>query len=211
MPIKNIIFDLSGVLIDDVYAVYASYMYVFRKNNIKEITLEEFKDQFVLPYYLFVKKYIKNKDVAELKKQFYDFYNKQNFKPKAFKETKPALEFLKKNKIKMIVLSAKKQFFVKKELQQLSLKKYFTAIYGTVKDKSAVINKILKKHNFNPKETVYVGDMTHDIDAGKAGNVKTIAVLTGYQPKKKLEKSNPDYIIKDLTELKCQKFFIKNF
>ena len=202
MTIKNIIFDLSGVLIDDVYAVYVSYMYVFRKNNIKKITLGEFKDQFVLPYYLFVKKYIKNKDIIELKKQFYDFYNKQNFRPKAFKEAKPALEFLKKKKIKMIVLSAKKEFFVKKELQQLSLKKYFTAIYGTVKDKSAVIKDLLKKHNFNPKETAYVGDMTHDIDAGKAGKVTTIAVLTGYQSKEKLEKSNPDFIIKDLTELK---------
>lgn len=200
--IKNIIFDLSGVLIDDVREVYSGYMHLFRLHNIKEITLEQFKDQFILPYYIFMKKYLKNKSIKELKKQYYEYYKSKNFKPKPFKQVKPILDFLKKKQIKMIVLSAKRQVFVEKELQQFSLKKYFTAIYGSVKDKAKVINKILKKHNFSPHETAYVGDMAHDIDAGKAGNVTTIAVLTGYQSKDKLEKSNPDYIIKNLTELK---------
>jgi len=201
MTIKNIIFDLSGVLIDDVHAVYSSYMYVFRKNNVKELTLQEFKDEFVLPYYIFTKKYIPGKDPAELKKIFYEFYNKNDFKSKAFKETKPLLEFLKKKQIKAIVLSAKHQLFVEKDLEENSIKSYFTAIYGSVTNKAEVINEIMKKHRFSPEETAYVGDMTHDIDAGKAGNVTTIAVLTGYQSKEKLQKSNPDYIINDLTEL----------
>jgi len=202
MPIKNIIFDLSGVLIDDVKEVYSGYMHLFRLHKIKKITLQQFKDQFILPYYIFMKKYLPNKKIAELKKQYYEFYNKQNYKPKPFKQVKPVLEFLKKKKIKMIVLSAKRQVFVEKELQQFSLKKYFTAIYGSVKDKAKVINKILKKHKFNPKETAYVGDMVHDINAGKAGKVTTIAVLTGYQSKKKLKNANPNYIINNLLELK---------
>lgn len=202
MPIKNIIFDLSGVLIDDVFAVYSSYMHVFRLHNIKELTLQEFKDEFVLPYSIFMNKYLKGIDVAQLKKEYYEHYNKESHKLKAFKDTKQFLEFLKKNNIKAIVLSAKNQKFVEEDLENNEIKDYFTAIYGSVKNKEEVIHEILEKHNFNKEETAYVGDMTHDIDAGKHGNVKTIAVLTGYQSKTKLEKANPDYIINNLAELK---------
>ncbi len=202
MKIKNIIFDLSGVLIDDVFVVYSSYMHVFRLHKVKEITLEQFKDEFVLPYYHFMNKYLPDTDVAQLKKEYYEHYNKQNHKLKTFKETKETLEFLNANKINAIVLSAKNQLFVEKDLEENNLKQFFTAIYGSVKNKSEVINEILKKHNFNPEETAYVGDMQHDIDAGKKGNVKTIAILTGYQSKSMLEKSNPDFIINNLEELK---------
>lgn len=200
--IKNIIFDLSGVLIDDVHAIHSSYMHVFRLHNIKEITLQKFKDEFVLPYIHFMDKYLKGLDYDQLKKEYYEHYNKQNYKLKAFKETKSMLEFLKNNKINSIVLSAKNQLFVEQDLEENKIKHFFTYIYGSVKDKAVVINEILKKHNFNHKETAYVGDMQHDIDAGKAGNVTTIAILTGYQSKEKLEKSNPDFIINNLEELK---------
>jgi phosphoglycolate phosphatase-like HAD superfamily hydrolase len=47
-----------------------------------------------------------------------------------------------------------------------------------------------------------VGDMTHDIDAGKKAKVITIAVSWGYQPKEKLTEENPNFLIEDLEELK---------
>ena len=48
---------------------------------------------------------------------------------------------------------------------------------------------------------MYVGDMTHDIEAGKEAGVKTVALTWGYQSKEILEKHNPDYIIANISEL----------
>ena len=60
----------------------------------------------------------------------------------------------------------------------------------------------MKKNNFNPNETAYIGDMSHDIHAGKKAKVITIAVLWGYYSKERLAKEKPDFLIKDLDELK---------
>ena len=69
-------------------------------------------------------------------------------------------------------------------------------------DKVETILGIMKRNGFEVEETAYVGDMTHDIDAGKKAKVITIAVSWGYQPREKLSKENPNFLIKDLEELK---------
>lgn len=51
-------------------------------------------------------------------------------------------------------------------------------------------------------EVWVVGDSTRDIDAGKANNAKTIAVLTGEHDKKTLAAHKPAYIFKDLSPTK---------
>jgi phosphoglycolate phosphatase-like HAD superfamily hydrolase len=43
--------------------------------------------------------------------------------------------------------------------------------------------------------------MEHDIAAGKAGGVRTCAVLTGYNHSEKLRALQPDWVCADLGEL----------
>ena len=43
--------------------------------------------------------------------------------------------------------------------------------------------------------------MVHDIETAKLAKVKSIAVLSGYDEKEKLEKAEPDYILQDIGEL----------
>ena len=61
---------------------------------------------------------------------------------------------------------------------------------------------MMERNNFVPEETVYFGDMVLDIKAGKKAGVKTVAVSWGYQPREKLKKVDPDFLIDDPLEIK---------
>jgi phosphoglycolate phosphatase len=58
-------------------------------------------------------------------------------------------------------------------------------------DKNEVIMEIMNINSFKPRETIYIGDMEHDIDAGKKAGVITVAVSFGYNLKKALLEKTP--------------------
>jgi len=63
-----------------------------------------------------------------------------------------------------------------------------------------LVNARIRCH-LNPWHTAFVGDMRHDIEAGKAARVLTIASCTGYESVAKLQSAAPDHLIANLSEL----------
>ena len=78
---------------------------------------------------------------------------------------------------------------------------FITKPYIGIEDKTSKIHHILDENHLNRDETLFVGDMEHDIEAGRAGGVHTCAVLTGYNHLEKLQAMEPDLICEDLGEL----------
>jgi ADP-ribose pyrophosphatase YjhB (NUDIX family) len=71
-----------------------------------------------------------------------------------------------------------------------------------VADKRKVIAGLLEENGFAPEETLFIGDMPHDVETAKAGGVYSCAVLTGYCKLEQLRASNPDLIVEHLGELR---------
>ena len=199
--IKNVIFDWSGTLVDDVSFTYRATMKVFEKIGIENITLEKFKEEFTLPYMDFYKKFKKDADKKIIDASFDKELNLIN-KSKLFPETKEVLNFLQQRKIKMIILSSYLQESLEREIKDDNLQNFFLDINGSVHDKTEVVLEIMQKNNFKPVETIYVGDMVHDIDTGKKAEIITVIVACGYQSKEVLLEKSPDFLIEDLGELK---------
>lgn len=201
MKIKNIIFDWSGTLSDDLTPVYKAAMNVFKILGIKVLSLEEYKKEFILPYMEFYKKFKENVDKEEVDKLFFEEINSVG-EPKPFPEAREILDCLHKKGIKIVVLSSHPQKKLEKEMENYEFRRYFLDIVGSVHDKTKTIIEIIKRDKFNPKETIYVGDMGHDIEAGKKAKVKTIAVCWGYKTKEDLKKAKPDFIFENFDEFK---------
>lgn len=200
MKIKNIIFDWSGVISDDFNQVFESVNETFVEYGMKKISAEEFKENFCLPYINFYLGYMKNPDIEDITKKFKRIFKTKKH-PEVFVFTKNILDYLKSKKINMVLLSS--HHFVEEEIKKhFPEEKYFLRIFEKIIDKEKVIEDIMKEMKFNSDETIYVGDMVHDIDAGKRAGVKTVAVLSGYDSKEKLEKAKPYFIFKDIRELK---------
>jgi phosphoglycolate phosphatase len=84
---------------------------------------------------------------------------------------------------------------------RFGIDRFITKPYIGIEDKTAKIHQILDENRLDRSETMFVGDMEHDIEAGKAGGVHTCAVLTGYNAAAKLQAMRPDLICEHLGEL----------
>lgn len=57
------------------------------------------------------------------------------------------------------------------------------------------------KSGISPKRTFVIGDTEHDITAGKANGVKTLAVFTGWTPRERIEAVSPDHALESFADL----------
>jgi phosphoglycolate phosphatase len=198
--IKNIIFDWSGVISDDYICGYQAAMNIFKKLGIKTHSIDEHEKHFTLPYMNFYKKFT-DLPKKEIDKMFEEEIHKVD-EPCLLLKVKETLDFLHKKDIKMVVLSSHPEKKLKMEAKDYKLHKHFINIYARVHDKTEEIEKVMKENNFDKRETAYVGDMTHDIEAGQKAGVKTIAIPSRYESKAKLKKANPDFIIDKIMDIK---------
>jgi phosphoglycolate phosphatase-like HAD superfamily hydrolase len=203
--IKNIIFDWSGVINDDLLTVYNAAMINFEKFGAKRISLEEFKKEWEQPYMVFYYKYLpevtKEEQDTGYKIAYKEAVSKYPFK--AYSNIKETLKKFRNLGIDMIILSSNPLEFLLSEAKQFGLKKLFKEFNGGVHDKAKAIQEIIRRNQFKPHDTIFIGDTTHEVKAGKIANIKTGVVTWGYQNENKLNSSNPDFIIHNLKELEA--------
>jgi len=201
MKIKNIIFDWSGVISDDLAPVYEAVMHVFKKLGISELTKEEYKETFFLPYIDFYRKFVPNVKKEEVDTLFLEGF-KQASQPKIFTGVKNVLEDLNNRNIRMFVLSSHPVDSLLKEAQEYGVKNLFEKIYGSIGDKIKGIKTLIDENGLNVAETIFIGDMVHDADAAKSANLQSALVIYGYDSRAKLERENPDFILDKLEDVK---------
>src|SRR5207245_637400 len=80
------------------------------------------------------------------------------------------------------------------------IQEFFERAYVEIPDKRKKITLVLQENGLLPEETLFVGDMQHDIDAAKAGGIWSCGVLTGYNHLAQLRLSKPDLIVEHLGE-----------
>jgi FolB domain-containing protein len=75
---------------------------------------------------------------------------------------------------------------------------YFEKTYAGVLDKREVIGEMMATHGMAKSNTVFVGDMTHDVDTAHHAGIMSVGVLTGYNHASVLATSEPSIMVKDL-------------
>jgi len=113
-------------------------------------------------------------------------------------------------KLKLAILTNNKSQYAEEVLEKYNLTKFFNTIIGfnevsEVKPSPEGILKILNKWKIKPSETIFIGDMTTDVDAGKSADVKMVCVASGLAKKETLLEHNPDILV-DNTEQLIQLF-----
>ena len=113
---------------------------------------------------------------------------------------------LKREKYKLAVASNRPTKFSIIALQYLKIKKCFDYILCADKLKRGkphpqILFQILEKLKVSRVETLYVGDMTIDVQTGNRAGVKTVAVLTGSCSMSDIKPLKPFRIIKKISQL----------
>jgi 2-phosphoglycolate phosphatase len=209
-PLKAVLFDLDGTLVDSEKDIAEAANYTrehYGLDRVSDSTIAQYVGNGVL---VLLEKSLGTSDqvkILEAYKVFQDYYRlhcADHTKP--YPGTFELLDHLKGRNIQMGVVSNKPQEFTDSVLRQLNLAPYFGVAFGP----EATTNRkphpeplliAAQKLGAKPEEAIMIGDSVVDIMAAKAAQMR-IGVLThGYGTREMLEANNPDWIMDSLPEL----------
>ena len=200
--IRNIIFDWSGTLVDDLPAVWEASNFVLTQAGLAEMTLEEFRVEFQLPFTTFYDKHTPHIPLPQLETWFHSRFRQVQSSVCALPHAADFLAFCHKHRMRKFLLSTVHPDHFAVQQRSSGFGDFLEKPYLGVWDKRQKIHDILAENNLVPDETLFIGDMAHDIETARHGGVHSCAVLTGYNTLQHLRASKPDLIVEHLGELR---------
>jgi pyrophosphatase PpaX len=220
---KGIIFDLDGVIYDITEAIKKAVDDGIEKYKLENINRDDVMEEiahlieeiqnYPVPkillnsFELLQVKFLENLSFfKKLRIAIFLFNQFNKYKEEEstlFKGIDKLLPKLAKN-VKLAILTNNKSQYAEEVLEKFNISEYFNLIIGfndvtNVKPNPEGIIKILDKWNLKPSDAIFIGDMTTDVDAGKAAKVKMICVASGLAQKQTLLEHKPDILV-DNTE-----------
>jgi phosphoglycolate phosphatase len=200
--IRNILFDWSGTLVDDLPAVWEATNHVFRQAGLEALTLARFRAEFCLPFKKFYDRYTPQISMPQLEEWFHGAFKNAQHSVVEIAHAREFLDACRQRELRLFVLSTVHPQHFGLQSAALAFQDYFERTYLGVPDKKEKILAVLRENQLDPLETLFIGDMRHDIDAARHGGVFSCAVLTGYTDLEPLRASEPDLIVEHLGELR---------
>lgn len=206
--IRNIIFDWSGTLVDDLPAVWRASNHVFSQAGVAELSMEDFRAQFCLPFTKFYDRHTPDVPMPQLEEWFHGRFKEVQDSVVELPFAREFLEFCRAQGLRTFLLSTIHPDHFAVQTAQNQLHEFIDRPYTGIWDKREKIGEILTENGLAPRETLFIGDMQHDVETAKHGGIWSAAVLTGYNRLDQLRASEPDVIVEHLGELK--KILLRN-
>ena len=200
--IRNIIFDWSGTLVDDLPAVLKASNYVLTQSGKTAMSLEKFRAEFSLPFKKFYDRHTPDVPMDQLETWFHHEFGQSQDSVAELPHARAFLEFCRAEKIHTFLLSTVHGDYFETQCKVTGFDAFLDKPYTDVWDKREKIHEILRENNLKPDETLFIGDMEHDIETARHGGIHSCAVLTGYNTLEQLRAAKPDLIVEHLDELK---------
>lgn len=200
--IRNVILDWSGTLADDLSAVLLATNLIFREYGKQEFTLEQFRRHFRLPFSEFYSEFLPEAASEGLEALYERFFHGLQDGIPLLPGARDFLEYCRATGRRIFLLSTIKASHFDKQATRLGVKDFFEHCYVEIMDKREKIREILSIHQLDPAETLFAGDMVHDIETARHGGVLEVAVLTGFDPVDKLLSVQPTVVIRDMAALR---------
>lgn len=185
---------------DDLPAVWKATNHVFRQAGLEEWPLEKFRAEFSLPFKGFYDRHTPHIPLPQLEKWFHAHFREVQGSVKEIPHAREFLQLCRKRGIRTFLLSTIHRDHFAAQAASTGFDQYLDKTYVEVFDKRVRIHEILSENRLNPRETVFVGDMQHDIETAQHGGIFSCAVLTGYTHLESLRNSGPDLIVEHLGE-----------
>src|SRR5436309_3871494 len=103
--IRNIIFDWSGTLVDDLPAVWRANNYVFKQAGVMELTLDEFRAAFCLPFKNFYSRYVPSVSLPQLEQWFHSHFREVQHLARELPHAREMLLFCRAHGLRTFLLS----------------------------------------------------------------------------------------------------------
>lgn len=204
--INTILFDLDGTLIDTNELIIQSFLYTLDKYYPGQYKREDVIP-FIGPPLIETFTNINPEKAVEMVHVYREFnHANHDVYTKTFDGVYETVKTLHENGFKLAVVSTKLFDTLKKGLQFAKLDPFFEVIVALDHVKKAKpdpegLLKALSQLNSSPEEAIMVGDNYHDIVGGKNAGTKTAAVAWSLKGEEFLAKYEPDYMLKNMSDL----------
>lgn len=205
--LKLIIFDLDGTLIDAYAAINSSFNYTMRKLGLKPQKSSVIRAAVGWGDGNLLKPFVDQKDLDAAALIYRKHHRLSLIKQsKLYPGVRLLLRKFQARGYKLAVASNRPTEFsliLLKHLRILNLFNYVLCGDKLKKAKPApeILNKIVAKFGFKKSQTLYVGDMIIDAQAGRRAKIRTIIVTTGSSSLAQIKKERPFKIISEVRKL----------
>ena len=204
---KHIIWDWNGTLLDDAWLSIELINQVLAKRGMPLVTAERYSELFHIPvieYYRRLGFDFSKESFEEVGTEFIIEYEKRKYECDLQPDAVSVLQEIADAGLTQSILSAYKQDSLEELIDHFKLSRFFTGIIG-LKDHYAN-GKIEHGREWmihighRPHEVLFVGDMLHDFEVAEAIDTDCVLILSGHQPRSKLEKCGVE-ILESLADL----------
>jgi len=205
--IKLVIFDLDGTLVDAYPAITSSFNHALQRLGYLS------KDKLIIRRAVgwgdrnLLKPFVRGADLDKALAIYRRDHRKSLLvKSRLFPAVPRVLVYLKSKGYKLAIASNRPTRFSKILIRHLGLDEHFDYVLcgdklKNMKPHPQILQEIMRRFSVRPINTLYVGDMTIDAQAGRRAKVRTIIVTTGSSAKAELNRERPHLIINRISGL----------
>jgi pyrophosphatase PpaX len=201
-PIRGILFDLDGTLVDTTSDIIDAVAKSVRKHG-HEPDMEAIRRGIGQPIFVMLGSFLPADIALAVQEDYIQYYNSVLFKQARLFSGIPEGLSKVKEKYPMGIVTGKRYNGAVLLLKETGILDYFDVVVGadTTERGKPYADPIFfaaEKLGLEPYETIYIGDAEHDIHAAKNAGAMSAAVLTGTANRDELKLLEPDYLFESV-------------
>ena len=204
----TILFDLDGTLIDSIELILNSARYAFEKLERQAPPDSEWLGGVGIPLFTMFGRYARDKeDVGALIAAYreYQLANHDRL-TRCYDNVVDTVKSLKARGHEIGIVTSKSEALALRGLAHVGLARYMDTIVGCDgstrhKPDPEPVQIALTRLGCSPSDALFVGDSVHDIIAGNAAGVRTVAATWGAFTRSDLERASPSLYLDDISSL----------
>lgn len=209
LPVKEILFDLDGTLVDSSAGIVRSFRYAFKKLG-EPPPEEDVLISRIGPPLLDTFRFFFPGDEARAQEGVRLY--RERYAAEGWRECEPypyaaeCISALGASGKRLALATSKPEPYALEILRHNGFLSGFSVVVGSRLDnsfdgKAEIIGKALKLLGANSADAVMVGDRRHDIDGAKKNGILFVGYLGGFAAEGELERAGADFLVKDHREL----------
>ena len=207
-PIKLIVFDLDGTLVNAYPAITRSFNHVMREFGYPAQSALVIRKAVGFGDKNLLAGFVKKRDLEQVLAAYRRYHRKDLLThARVFGGTLGLLAELKNRGYLLAIATNRPTAFTRIIIRHLKLKAYLDYVLcadtlQNLKPHPEILQKIMRRLRAAPSQTLFVGDMRIDAQTARNAGVAAVMVTTGSHTRQELLKEKPWRIIKGVAALK---------
>lgn len=204
---RHIVWDWNGTLLDDRRVCLEIINGSLQKRSLPVISLDVYLDLFEFPVINYYRKLgfdFEKESFEVVGAEFIHSYNRQMFGCPLQEGARELLETVRRREVPQTILSALNEAYLTKVVEHFRLGGFFKKVWGLSDSyawgKIDLGRRMLEHSGIPARDTLMIGDTTHDFETAQALGIDCILMAAGHNSRLRLQNCGVP-VVESLAEL----------